>query len=150
MVLLGFAHSILTWRLPADIHPLELRSGRSQVLRLQSPFFPLEFSHIHLTSYFSSPFSCFAQEKGPKRRAPLKRRGAAFPRTASVEKPGVVALKPLQAFPDDVAGRTRAEKPLPHRRTRDRYVVKDNREGSRCWRVEVCRGVLLVVSPLSL
>ena len=73
-------------------------------------------------NFSSCPFSCFAQEKGPKRRAPLKRRGAAFPRTASVETTGDVALKPLQAFPDDVAERTRAEKPLPHRRTRDRNL----------------------------
>ena len=66
VVLLCFAHSILTGRLPADIHPLELTSWGTMTLLLQPTFI------------FSSSFFLYAQEKGPKRTAPLGA-GPVFP-----------------------------------------------------------------------
>ncbi|MDE2997603.1 MAG: hypothetical protein OXU79_00835 [Gemmatimonadota bacterium] len=59
------------------------------------------------------PFFFLAKEKGPKRKAPLKRRGAAFPRIPSEVRTKAVVLRSVQAVPGYVAGRIRAEKPLP-------------------------------------
>ncbi len=123
MVLLPFLHRVLTGRLAADRHPLERRSGRSQTSIFNFLFSFMPFFLLRPRKRAKKKGACLpakASLAGAGR--PLKRRGAAFPRTASVENTGDVALKPLQAFPDDVAGRTRAEKPLPHHRTLDRNL----------------------------
>ena len=90
------------------------------------------FRSIHFFS--SSSFFLFAQEKGPKRTAPLKRRGAAFPRTAPATETRVCALRSLQHFSSDVDERNYAEKPPPDRTGRTRGSPD---------RTAVCLGLLL-------
>ncbi len=117
LVLLPFLHRVLTGRLAADRHPLERRSGRSQTSIFNFLFSFMPFFLLRPRKRAKKKGACLpakASLAGAGR--PLKRRGAAFPRTAFVEGTCAADLKPLQAFPDDVAGRTRAEKPLLHHR----------------------------------
>ncbi len=74
--------------------------------------------------FFSSPFFFFAKEKGPKRTAPLRRRGAAFPRIASSVKLQLGGLQACQMYQYCCAGRKNAEKPPLSHRTLERKNLR--------------------------
>ena len=78
--------------------------------------------------FFYVLFLVRAQEKGPKRRAPLGA-GPVFPQIASQEIASVVALRPIGAIPYHIAERTSAEKP-PHC-NRAGEGLKRNASGAR-------------------